>query len=81
MIYDISYKTLISAKPWRNRFNKVNGFVRVYDGTKYLMLFSLEKYNDIYNSIRYLSELKTGITFVFLTIFEKSKLIQTMICP
>ena len=45
------------------------------------MLFGLEKYNDIYNRIRYLSELKSGITFVFLTIFEKSKLIQTMICP
>ena len=62
-------------------FNKVNEFVRVYDGTKYLMFFGLEKYNAIYNRIRYLSQLKSGITFAFPTIFEKSKLIQTMICP
>ena len=81
MIYDISCKTLISAKPWRIRFNKVNGFVRVYDGTIYLMLFDLEKYNAIYNGIRYLLQLKSVITFAFLIIFEKSKLIQTMIYP
>ena len=45
------------------------------------MLFSLEKYNTIYNRIIYLSQLKSGITFAFLTIFEKSNLIKTMICP
>ena len=34
LVYDISYKTLIGVKPLRIRFDKVNGFIRVYDGTK-----------------------------------------------
>ena len=29
----ISYKTLIGAKPLRIRLNKINRFIRVYDGT------------------------------------------------
>ena len=33
LIYDISYKTLISSKPFRIRFNNIDGFTRIYDGT------------------------------------------------
>ena len=51
------YKTLIGAKPL---FNKVNGFIRGCDGTKYLVLFGLKKYNAIYDKIRYLIGLKSG---------------------
>ena len=29
LIYGISYKTLIGAKPLRCRFNKVDGFIRI----------------------------------------------------
>ena len=42
-IYNISYKTLIDAKPLRIRLNKVDGFIRVYDGIRYLVLYSPEK--------------------------------------
>ena len=34
----ISYKSLIGAKPLRIRFNKVEGFTKVYDGTRYLVI-------------------------------------------
>ena len=34
LIYDISYKTLIGPKPLRIRFDKINGFTRIYDGTR-----------------------------------------------
>ena len=51
LIYDISYKTLIGSKPLRIRLNKINGFIRIYDGTKYLTLFGSEKYDAIYNRI------------------------------
>ena len=54
LIYDISYKTLIGAKPLLVRFNKIERFIRVYDGTRYLVLFGGEKYDFIYNGIRYL---------------------------
>ena len=32
LIYDISEKALIRAKPLRIRLNKVDGFIRVYNG-------------------------------------------------
>ena len=32
--------------------NKVDRFVRSYDGTKSLTLFGSQKYNDIYNRIK-----------------------------
>ena len=41
LVYDILFKTLIGAKPLRIRFNKVDGLIRVYDGTRYLVLFSI----------------------------------------
>ena len=37
LVYDISYKNLI-AKPLCIRFVKIDGFIRVYDGTRYLVL-------------------------------------------
>ena len=52
LVYNISYKTLFSAKPLRIRFDKVDGFIIAYDGTRYLVLFGSEKYNLIYNRIR-----------------------------
>ena len=52
LIYNISYKTLTGPKPLRIRFNNLDGFIRVYDGTKYLVLFGPEKYDAIYNRIR-----------------------------
>ena len=36
-----------------------------YDGTRYLVLFGLEKYNAIYNRIRYLIRVRSGVTVVF----------------
>ena len=68
------YKTLISAKPLGFMFDKVNGFTRVYDKTKYLILFGLEKYDAIYNRIRYLRSLKCGITYVFSRNYAKIKI-------
>ena len=39
LVYDISYKTLFGANPFHIRFNKINGFIRVSYGTRYLVLF------------------------------------------
>ena len=35
LIYDISYKTLISSKPLRIKFDKIDRFIGIYDGTRY----------------------------------------------
>ena len=64
LVYDISCKSLIGAKPLRVRFDFGNGFISVYDTSRYLVLFSTDKYDAIYNSIRYLLSLKNGTTYV-----------------
>ena len=55
---------LIGAKPLRIRFDKVDGFIRVYDETRYLALFGPEEYDTISNRFRYLASLKSGITCI-----------------
>ena len=49
----ISYKSLIDFKPLRIRFDEIDEFIRIYDETKNLFLFGNEKYDSIYNRIRY----------------------------
>ena len=63
----------IGPKPLRIRFDKIDGFIRIYDGTRYLTLFGSEKYDAIYNKIRYLISLETSITYVFSHYFAKIK--------
>ena len=53
--------------------------MRIYNRTRYLTLLRAEKYDTIYDKIRYLISLKSGITF-FLTILPKSKLNLIILC-
>ena len=53
MVYKISFKTLIDAKKIRIRFDKVDGFIRVHDDPRYLILFGPGKCDAIYNRTRY----------------------------
>ena len=48
-VYNISYKTLIGAKPLRLRFNKIDRSFRVYDGTRYCL--------EMKNMISFITEL------------------------
>ena len=34
LVYNMSYNILIGVKPMRIKFDKVNGFIRFYDGTR-----------------------------------------------
>ena len=54
---------MIGDKPLPIRFNKIDEFVTFYDGTRYLVLFGAEKYDFIYERIRYLVAVKSGITY------------------
>ena len=71
LVYDISYKTLIGAKPLRIRPNKVDGFIRVYDETRYLVLLGGEKYDFIYNKTIDLIGAKSDITYVIFHNYPK----------
>ena len=52
---------------------QINLFELVYDGTKYLVLFGAEKYDFIYNRIRYLVGVKSGVTYVISHDYAKIK--------
>ena len=73
LICDISFKTLIGSKPLRIIFNKIDGFVRIYDGTRYLTLFGTEKYDAIYGRIKYLVSLRSSIACIFSHYIAKIK--------
>ena len=73
LVYDISYKILIAAKFLRIRFDIVDVFIRVHDGTRYLVLFESEKYDSIYTRIRYLIGVKSAITYVISHNYAKIK--------
>ena len=73
LIYPISYKNLIGSKPLRIRFNKIDGIIRIYDGTIYLTLFGTKKYDAIYDRIRYLISLKNNITYISFSLFWKNQ--------
>ena len=47
MIYDVSYKALISLKPLRIGFDKMDRIIRIYDGARYLTLSGTKKYGVI----------------------------------
>ena len=71
MIYNISHKTLIDSKPLHSRFDKIDGLIRIYDGTRYLTMFGSEKYDANYDRIRYRISLKISVTYVFSHYFAK----------
>ena len=64
---------MIGSEPLHIRFDKIDGAIRIYDGTTYLILFVPEKYDAIYNRIRYLISLKSSITYIFSHYYAKLK--------
>ena len=72
LVYNISYKSF-SAKPFRIALDKIDGFIRIYDGTRYLVLFGREKRDSIFNRIRYLISLKGGVTYIISHNYAKIK--------
>ena len=73
LVYDISCKTLIGTNPLHIRFDKVDGFIRVYNGTRYLVLFGPGRYGAIFDMIKYLTSLKSGVSYVISHNFARIK--------
>ena len=71
---------MIGAKLLYIRLDKVDEFIRVYDGNRYLVLFGPEKYEIIDDRIRYLMSQKSYIRVLFLIAMQESKLTHTMFC-
>ena len=62
-VYDISYKISVGPKTLGNRFDKLDGFIRVSgDKFRHLVLFDYEMFDKICDKIKYLISEKSGIT-------------------
>ena len=55
---------MIGCKPLRIRFDKIDGFIRICNGTMCLVLYGGEKHDFIFKRIKYLIGVKCGITYV-----------------
>ena len=64
---------MIASIHLRIRFNKIDGFIRVYDGITYLVLFRSETYDSIFNRIRYLISIKRSNAYVISHNYAKIK--------
>ena len=51
----------MDTKPSRIWFNKVDKFIKMYDGLRYLVMYDYNRYNAIYYMIRYLISEKSSI--------------------
>ena len=57
----------------RIRFDKIDGFIKIYDETKYFTLFGFEIFDTIYDRTRYFLSLKSSITYSFSHCFVEIK--------
>ena len=73
LIYDILYKILIGPKPLHIRFSQVDGFIRVYYRSRFLVLFGINKYETIRNRIRYVIGVNGSIIYISLHYYGKVK--------
>ena len=60
-IYDISYKTSTGGKPLRSRYDKIDGFIKIHNKIRYIVLFD-DWCEKICDRIKYLVSNKRGIT-------------------
>ena len=52
----------MGSKPLCIRFFKIDEFIKIYDGIKYLLLLSCTRFDKSCDNIRYLISKKSGIT-------------------
>ena len=64
---------MIEPKTSHIRFDKVYGFISVYDGNRYLYFFEVGKYRAAFDRIRYFLGLKSGIIYVIFHNYEEGK--------
>ena len=79
LIYDISYKTFMGGKPLRIWFEKIDGFIKIYDGIRYLVLFGSKRYDATYNRIRYLETKKMILQILLALILQESELVHIIL--
>ena len=79
MIYDISCKTSTGAKPLRIRYNKIDGFIKIYNRIRYLVLFDCGWFDIICDRNKYLTSEKMVLQIVSIIILQGSEFIHVVL--
>ena len=66
----------MDTKPSRIWFNKVDKFIKMYDGIRYLVMYDYNRYNAIYYMIRYLISEKVVLKIVLIKFLRELSLIH-----
>ena len=80
LVYGISYKSLFGSKLLRIKFDEANGFIRVYLGIRYLLLFGPENMMLFKVELYILLAEKAALHLIFLIIMQKLELILMILC-
>ena len=62
LFYVLSYQIFMGPKQLLISFDKIDRFIKIHDGIRYLVLFGSRLYDVNHNKIRYLVNDKSGIT-------------------
>ena len=62
LIYDNSHKIFMGSKPLRIWFDKIEGFIKIYDGIRYLVILDHSWFDEICDINKYLMSEKNSIT-------------------
>ena len=62
LIYHILCKTPTAARTLRIKFNKIDGFIKVHDTIRYVVLFDYGLFDKLFDRIKYLIIAELGIT-------------------
>ena len=71
---DISYKTLTGAKPLRITYDGIDGFIKIHDRIKYLVLYGHAWFDKICDMIKYLMGEKMVLQIALIIILQESEL-------
>ena len=70
LIYDISYKTLTGEKPFRIRYDEIDGFIKIHNKIRDLVLFD-DWCDKIRDRIKYLLSKKVVLQIALIIILQE----------
>ena len=65
LVYDISCKISIIVKPLRIGYDEIDGFIKIYNRIRHLVLFDCGGFDKICDRIRYLISKKSSVKHSF----------------
>ena len=73
LIYNISYKTYTGSKPLGIWLDNIDGFIKIYDGTRYLVLFVLKDMMKIMIGLIYIISEKSDTSYIISQVLQNKK--------